>query len=117
MGNTFSPQAAQCGQLIEAYSVMVTVALGEPIAMSGSDTGFATWAARALWARAGTGSARAARRRQRKGSARRMINESSGRRQRGTAGILGCGSAKDHGGTTAETRLRVPAAQCRPGLA
>src|SRR5258708_21115679 len=45
IGNTFSPNAAQCGQLIEAYSVMVIGAFGEPIAISGSDTGFATAAA------------------------------------------------------------------------
>src|SRR5260370_23493179 len=50
IGNTFSPNAAQCGQLIEAYSVMVIGALGDPIAMSGSDTGFATAAAIALCA-------------------------------------------------------------------
>src|SRR5258708_37355629 len=50
IGNTFSPNAAQCGQLIEAYSVMVIGAFGEPIAISGSDTGFATAAAIALCA-------------------------------------------------------------------
>ena len=44
-GNTFSLKAAQCGQVIEAYSVMVTVALAGPSAMSGSDTGLATSAA------------------------------------------------------------------------
>ena len=37
-GNTFSVKAAQCGQVIEAYSVMVTGALAGPSAMSGSDT-------------------------------------------------------------------------------
>src|SRR5258707_14873520 len=41
-GNTFSLKAAQCGQVIDAYSVMVTGALAGPSAMSGSDTGFAT---------------------------------------------------------------------------
>lgn len=50
IGKTFSPNAAQCGQLIEEYSVMVTGALAEPIAISGSDTGFATAAAIALCA-------------------------------------------------------------------
>ena len=41
-GNTSSLNAAQCGQVIEANSVMVTVALAGPSAMSGSDTGLAT---------------------------------------------------------------------------
>src|SRR5947208_14251094 len=41
-GNTFSLKAAQCGQVIDAYSVMVTEALAGPSAMSGSDCGFAT---------------------------------------------------------------------------
>src|ERR1700730_3939627 len=41
-GNTASLKAAQCGQVIEAYSVIVTEALAGPSAMSGSDTGFAT---------------------------------------------------------------------------
>ena len=44
-GNTSSLNAAQCGQVIEAYSVMVTVASAGPSAMSGSDTGLATSAA------------------------------------------------------------------------
>ena len=44
-GNTFSVKAAQCGQVIEANSVMVTVAFGGPSAMSGSDIGLATSAA------------------------------------------------------------------------
>src|SRR3954449_10664696 len=44
-GNTFSLKAAQCGQVIDAYSVTVTGASLAPIAMSGSDTGFATSAA------------------------------------------------------------------------
>src|SRR3982074_57025 len=42
IGNTFWPKAAQCGQLIDEYSVMVTGALTEPSAMSGSVAGFAT---------------------------------------------------------------------------
>src|SRR3979411_2749690 len=41
-GNTTSLKAAQCGQVIEAYSVIVTAALAGPSAMSGSDTGLAT---------------------------------------------------------------------------
>src|SRR5947199_5853281 len=44
-GNTFSLKAAQCGQVIEAYSVIVTGASFAPIAMSGNDTGLATSAA------------------------------------------------------------------------
>src|SRR5256714_11966995 len=44
-GNTFSVKAAQCGQVIEAYSVMVTEALAGPSAMSGRDCGLATSAA------------------------------------------------------------------------
>src|SRR5438105_11880409 len=44
-GNTASLKWAQCGQVIEAYSVMVTVALAGPSAISGSDTGLATSAA------------------------------------------------------------------------
>ena len=44
-GNTFSVKAAQCGQVIEANSVMVTGASFGPSAMSGSDTGLATSAA------------------------------------------------------------------------
>src|ERR1700722_9877242 len=44
-GNTASSKAAQCGQVIEAYSVMVTAALAGPSAMSGSETGLATSAA------------------------------------------------------------------------
>ena len=44
-GNTFSVNAAQCGQVIEAYSVIVTVALAGPSAMSGRDCGLATSAA------------------------------------------------------------------------
>ena len=44
-GNTSALKAAQCGQVIEAYSVMVTAALAGPSAMSGSETGLATSAA------------------------------------------------------------------------
>src|SRR5215813_13063544 len=44
-GNTSALKAAQCGQVIEANSVMVTLASAGPSAMSGSDTGFATSAA------------------------------------------------------------------------
>src|ERR1700743_3367021 len=40
-GNTSALKAAQCGQVIEAYSVMVTLAFAGPIAISGSDTGLA----------------------------------------------------------------------------
>src|SRR5215470_8349599 len=50
LGNTSALKAAQCGQVIEAYSVMVTLASAGPSAMSGSDTGLATSAA--LWAKA-----------------------------------------------------------------
>src|SRR3954452_14395054 len=66
-GNTFSLKAAQCGHVIDAYSVMVTGASLAPIAMSGSDTGFATAAAVAPCAsasairRSGENPARAAR--------------------------------------------------------
>src|ERR1700712_2889451 len=49
-GNTFSVNAAQCGQVIDAYSVMVTAASLGPSAMSGSDTGLATSRAAALCA-------------------------------------------------------------------
>src|SRR5437879_6041856 len=45
LGNTCSLKAAQCGQVIEANSVMVTAASFDPSAMSGSDTGLATSAA------------------------------------------------------------------------
>src|SRR2546430_1332293 len=44
-GNTFSVNAAQCGQVIEAYSVIVTVALAGPSTISGRDCGLATSAA------------------------------------------------------------------------
>src|SRR5690242_13725959 len=52
IGNTFWPKAAQCGQLIDEYSVSVIGAFSEPMAMSGSDTGLATAAAIALCAMA-----------------------------------------------------------------
>src|SRR5215831_13141974 len=42
LGNTCSLKAAQCGQVIEAYSTMVTLASAGPSAMSGSDCGLAT---------------------------------------------------------------------------
>src|SRR5260370_41424089 len=45
IGKTFCSNAAQWGQLIDAYSMMVTEAVAGPSAMSGSDTGFATRAA------------------------------------------------------------------------
>ena len=57
IGNTFWPKAAQCGQLIEEYSVMVIGAFVDPMAMSGSDTGLTTAAAIALCARATFGAA------------------------------------------------------------
>jgi hypothetical protein len=41
-GNTVSVKVAQCGQVIEANSVIVTVAVAGPSAMSGSETGLAT---------------------------------------------------------------------------
>src|SRR5664279_6019270 len=41
-GNTVSLKAAQCGQVIDANSVIVTEAVAGPSAMSGSDTGLAT---------------------------------------------------------------------------
>jgi hypothetical protein len=41
IGRTFCSNAAQCGQVIEAYSTTVTGALALPSAMSGSDSGFA----------------------------------------------------------------------------
>src|SRR3984893_7897254 len=45
IGKTFCSNAAQCGQLIDANSVMVNEAFVDPSAMSGSATGFATSAA------------------------------------------------------------------------
>src|SRR5689334_8401761 len=45
LGNTCSLKAAQCGQVIDAYSVMVTLASAGPSAISGSDIGLATSAA------------------------------------------------------------------------
>src|ERR1700686_3451825 len=47
-GNTSLLKAAQCGQVIDAYSVIVTEALAGPSAISGSDTGLAT--SDVLWA-------------------------------------------------------------------
>src|ERR1700744_4088389 len=41
-GNVSALNAAQCGQVIEANSVMVTLASAGPSAMSGNETGFAT---------------------------------------------------------------------------
>src|SRR6266404_4488920 len=41
-GNTSLSKAAQCGQVIDAYSVIVTEALAGPSAMSGSDIGLVT---------------------------------------------------------------------------
>jgi len=41
-GKVVAAKCAQCGQVIEAYSVIVTGALAGPSAMSGSDTGLAT---------------------------------------------------------------------------
>src|SRR6476661_7115341 len=65
LGNTVSLKLAQCGQVIEAYSVTVTVALAGPIAMSGNDCGFATSAAfcaiACVTSRSGDRPARAAR--------------------------------------------------------
>src|ERR1700676_4243996 len=52
IGNTFSWNAAQCGQLIEAYSTMVTGAFALPTAMSGKDTGLAASTAVAFCAKA-----------------------------------------------------------------
>src|ERR1700726_2757374 len=42
IGKTFCSNAAQCGQVIDAYSVMVTAAFADPTAISGNDAGFAT---------------------------------------------------------------------------
>src|SRR5580692_2066389 len=50
IGKTFSSNAAQCGQLIDAYSTMVTEALTGPSAISGSDAGLAASAAVAFCA-------------------------------------------------------------------
>src|SRR5205085_1859695 len=50
MGNTFCSNAAQCGQVREENSTIVTGALAGPIAMSGRDTGCAANAASALCA-------------------------------------------------------------------
>src|SRR5579883_390332 len=42
IGNTFSSKAAQCGQVSEEYSMMVTGALSLPSAMSGRAGSFAS---------------------------------------------------------------------------
>src|SRR6202051_4858050 len=42
IGKTFCSNAAQCGQVIDAYSVMLTAAFADPTAISGSSIGFAT---------------------------------------------------------------------------
>jgi len=52
IGKTFCPNAAQWGQVIDEYSVIVTVAFSDPIAMSGKDNGLATAAAIAVCAMA-----------------------------------------------------------------
>src|SRR5260370_18517976 len=44
-GNTGAVKAAECGQVIEAYSVIVTGASAGPSAMSGNDIGLPTSAA------------------------------------------------------------------------
>jgi hypothetical protein len=41
-GNPFALNAAQCEQVIDAYSVIVAEALAGPSAISGTDTGLAT---------------------------------------------------------------------------
>src|SRR6185437_788478 len=48
VGNTFSANAAQCGQVREEYSMTVIGAVTDPIAMSGRPTGFAANAAMSL---------------------------------------------------------------------
>src|SRR4029077_6685891 len=58
IGKTFSPKAAQCGQLIDAYSGMVTGPFAAPIEISGSSDGFATAAAISLCAIAGPANAK-----------------------------------------------------------
>ena len=50
IGNTFCSNAAQCGQLIEANSKIVTGALGSPSAISGSAVGWVSRAAAMLCA-------------------------------------------------------------------
>src|SRR6185312_8704273 len=57
IGKTFWPKAAQCGQVIDEYSVSVIGAFSDPMAISGSDTGLATAAAIALCATAAPGKA------------------------------------------------------------
>src|SRR5579864_5954928 len=48
IGNTFSAKAAQCGQVSDEYSTIVTGASAAPSTISGSDPGLATSAATAL---------------------------------------------------------------------
>src|SRR6185369_4318215 len=74
IGNTFWPKAAQCGQLIEEYSVMVIGAFADPMAMSGSDTGLATNAATAFCARAAGAKAGDAKARRAKAMRQRTFN-------------------------------------------
>ena len=104
IGNTFWPKAAQCGQLIDEYSVMVIGAVADPIAMSGSDTGLATAAAIALCARAAVGTAGDAKaRRTAKAKRRRTFNgysktdwREAGLQSRGISAILLVSRAKSH---------------------
>src|ERR1700761_8103 len=49
IGNTFSANAAQCGQVSEEYSTTVIGAVADPSTMSGRPTGFASSAPRSLW--------------------------------------------------------------------
>src|SRR6185437_10491375 len=49
IGNTFSANAAQCGQVSEEYSTTVTGAVADPSAISGRPTGFASSAAMSPW--------------------------------------------------------------------
>src|SRR5690242_2863141 len=91
IGNTFWPKAAQCGQLIDEYSVMVIGAFADPRAMSGSDTGLATAAAIALCARAAAGTAGDTKaRRAAKATRRRTVNGYS-RTDWRRACLQGCG--------------------------
>src|SRR6185436_13614353 len=48
IGKTFCPNAAQCGQVSDEYSVIVTGAVSDPIEISGNDIGLATAAAVAV---------------------------------------------------------------------
>src|SRR4051812_47104594 len=49
-GNTSCVNAAQCGQVIDAYSMIVTGASLEPKAMSPNELAFATSSADCAWA-------------------------------------------------------------------